>query len=101
MIVTVASKHMELTGPLKTFAEEKAGKLIKYFDRIQEIEVVFDHKNNQMMAEIIVNAEHNHRLVAHCSGTDAYACMDSCMEKMERQLTDHKEKIRNRKHPAS
>ena len=101
MIVTVASRHMELTDPLKAFAEQKAGKLTKYFDRIREIEVVFDHQNNEMTAEIIVNADNNHRLVAHCSGSDAYGCMDACMEKMERQLTDHKTKIRNRKHPES
>ncbi len=102
MIVTVASRHMELTEPLKAFAEQKAGKLVKYFDRIQEIEVVFDHSSpREMSAEIIVHAEHNDRLVAHCSGTDAYACVDSCIEKMERILTEHKTKLRNRKHPET
>src|SRR5438309_2020309 len=33
---------MEVTPPLKTYAEQKAMKLPKYYDRIQEIEVIGD-----------------------------------------------------------
>ena len=51
--------------------------------------------------EMIVNAEHKQMFIAHHSDGDAYACIDCCIEKLERQLTDHKEKIRNRKHPQS
>ena len=101
MNVTVSSRHMHLTEPLKAFAEEKAGKLDKYFDRISDIEVVMDHESTQMKVELIVNAEHNHRFVAHCTDDDAYACVDSCVGKMERQLSEHKKKIRNRKHPEA
>jgi putative sigma-54 modulation protein len=93
---------MELTPGMKSHCEDKAGKLNKFYDRISEIEVVMDHSNaREMSAEIIVHAEHNDRLVAHCTGTDAYACVDSCVEKMERILTDHKKKLRNRKHPEA
>ncbi len=101
MIVTVASRHMELTAPLKAYAEQKAGKLTKYFDRINEIEVVLDHESTQMKIEMIVHAEHNNRFVAHCTDDDAYAGLDACVDKMERQLTDHKKKVRNRKHPEA
>ena len=101
MIVTVASRHTEVTVPWKAYAEQKAGKLIKYFDRISEIEVVLDHQGDTMKVELIVHAEHNDPLVAHHSDGDAYACMDGCMDKMERILTDHKKKLRNRKHPEA
>ena len=43
MIVTVSSWHMEVSDPLKQYAEQKANKLNKYYDRIQEIEVIFDN----------------------------------------------------------
>lgn len=90
---------MEVTPPLKAYAETKAGKLTKYYDRIQEIEVVFDAGKDQMMVEMIVNAEHKNMFIARHHDGDAYACVDGCMSKLERQLTDHKKKIRNRKHP--
>jgi putative sigma-54 modulation protein len=105
MTVTVATRHMDNTVPLKTYAEDKAGKLDKFFDRITDVEVVIDHdgehKTGQMRVEIIVNAEHNHRFVAHCVEDDAYAAVDMCVDKLGRQLSDHKKKIRNRKHPEA
>ena len=99
MIVVVSSRHMEVTPPLKSYAEQKASRLVKYYDRIQEIEVVFDAGKDQMQVEMIVNAEHKNMFIARHSDGDAYACVDVCMDKLERQLSDHKKKIRNRKHP--
>lgn len=99
MIVTVSSRHMEVSAPLKAYAQQKASKLTKYYDRIQEIEVVFDAGKDMMQAEMIVNAEHRNMFIARHGAPDAYACVDGCIDKLERQLTDHKEKFRNRKHP--
>jgi putative sigma-54 modulation protein len=104
VIVTLASRHMEVTPALKTFAEHKAGKLLKFYDRIQEIEVILDSGKEQgkdhTRVEMIVNAEHKNMFIAHHNNGDAYACIDACVDKLERQLSDHKKKIRNRKHPV-
>lgn len=99
MIVTISGRHMEVTEALKNYAEQKAGKLVKYYDLIQEIEVVLDAQKDATRVEMIVNAEHNGMFVAHHDQGDAYACIDGCVDKLERQLTDHKERHRNRKHP--
>ena len=98
MIVTVTSRHMDVSPALRTYAEQKADKLNKYYDRIQEIEVVFDTGKDAMSVEFIVNAEHKNMFVARHEDGDAYACIDACFDKLERQLSDHKKKIRNRKH---
>ena len=103
MVITVSTRHMDVTPAMKTYAEQKAAKLTKYFDRIQEIEVVFDagHEKtskDKAHVEMIVNADHNDRFVAHHDEGDAYACVDACVDKLERQLSEHKKKFRNRKH---
>jgi putative sigma-54 modulation protein len=90
---------MEVTPPLKTYAGQKAGKLNKYYDLIQEIEVVIDNAKDVPRVEMIVNAEHKNTFVARHEEGDAYACIDGCCHKLERQLTEHKKKFRNRKHP--
>jgi putative sigma-54 modulation protein len=90
---------MDVTPPLKAYAEEKANKLNKYYDRIQEIEVVIDSVKDSAHVEMIVNAEHKNTFVAQHNQGDAYACIDGCVHKLERQLSDHKQKVRNRKHP--
>lgn len=99
MVVTFSSRHMDVSPALKTYAEQKAGKLVKYYDRIQEIEVIFDAAKDAQKVEMIVNAEHRREFIAHHSGDDAYACVDECIAKLERQLSDFKKKVRNRKHP--
>jgi putative sigma-54 modulation protein len=101
VITTVSSRHMDVTIPLKTYAEQKAGKLTKYYDRIQEIEVVLDAAKDGVRVEMIVNAEHKNMFIAHHDDGDAYACIDGCVDKLERQLSEHKKKIRNRKHPGA
>ena len=98
MNITVASRHMDITPALKAYAEQKANKLNKYYDRIQEIEVVIEPAKDTIKVEMIVNAEHKNMFIAHHSDADAYACVDGCVHKLERQLSDHKKKFRNRKH---
>jgi putative sigma-54 modulation protein len=99
LLVTVSSRHMGVTPPLKTYAEQKANKLNKYYDLIQEIEVVFDAGKDTTRVEMIVSAEHKNMFIASHDEGDAYACVDGCVHKLERQLTEHKKKYRNRKHP--
>ena len=98
MIVTISSRHMDVTEAMKSFAEQKANKLSKYYDLIQEIEVIFDAGKNGTKVEMIVNAEHKNMFLAHHNDGDAYAGVDACFDKLERQLSEHKKKVRNRKH---
>ena len=103
MNVTVSSRHMDVTPAMKSYAEQKATKLTKYYDRIQEIEIVFDAgkektSKEKVRVEMIVNAEHKTTFIAHHDEGDAYACVDGCIDKLERQLSEHKKKFRNRKH---
>jgi putative sigma-54 modulation protein len=94
---------MDITPAMKSHAEQKANKLTKYYDRIQEIEVIFDAgkektSKEKVRVEMIVNAEHRNMFIAHHEEGDAYACVDACVDKLERQLSDHKKMFRNRKH---
>ena len=98
MVVTISARHMDVTDTLRSYAEQKAGKLTKYFDRIQEIEVVFDAGKDTVSVEMIVNAEHRNMFIARHNEGDAYVCIDACAHKLERQLSEHKDIRRNRKH---
>jgi putative sigma-54 modulation protein len=98
LLVTISSRHMDVSASLKAYAEQKSSKLTRYYDRIQEIEVVFDNAKEAMRVEMIVNAEHRKMFIAHDTQENAYACIDGCIDKLERQLSEHKKKFRNRKH---
>jgi len=97
--ITIAGRHLEITPAIRTYAEDKAGKLPKYYDQILTIEVILDgHENKQKRAEIVVHANHQNSFVAHHEGEDLYGCIDQAVQKVQAQLTAHKERFRNRKH---
>ncbi|MEE9211566.1 MAG: ribosome-associated translation inhibitor RaiA [Phycisphaeraceae bacterium] len=103
MQITVSGKHIEMTPAIKQYAMEKVAKLPRYYDRIQEIDVVAGKIDNARTyeVEVIVKVERSDPFVAKTSGSDLYACVDETVDKLERQLTDHKGKLRNRKHNVS
>lgn len=99
MIVTVSARHMDISPAFRTHAESKVAKFDKYNDRIQEIEVVLDAGKGVISIELIVNAEQKKMFIANHTDADAYACLDHCVHKIERQLVDFKKKVKNHKHP--
>ena len=62
--------------------------------------MILDAGKEKIAVEMILHAEHKNTFMARDQGNDAYACIDGCMHKLERQITEHKDKFRNRKHPS-
>lgn len=100
MQIVVSARHGDISDEVKKYAERKTEKLLKFFDKIQEIEVVLDRDSAKARVEVIVNAEHGNVFVASETDEDYFAAIDLTVDKMGRQLTRHKEKHRNRKHPG-
>jgi putative sigma-54 modulation protein len=93
---------MDVSPAFKSYAEEKVSKLTKYYDRIQEIEVVVDlaeKATRTLSVEVIVNGEKKNLFIASHKGTDPNLCLDACVRVLERQLSDHHKMVKNRKHP--
>ncbi len=98
MQVFVTGRHVDLSENLKSYAEEKAGRLPRFYDRVQSVEVIIEREADLASVEMIVNAVGSPAFVAKEVGPDAFACIDLLADKLERQLKKHKEKFRNRKH---
>mgnify|MGYP000412773546 CR=1 FL=1 len=94
MQVKVTGRHMSVTEAMKSYAEEKAQKLIRYFNRIQEIRVVLDFDGTRPMVEFIVDVERASDFVASETNDDMYAAIDKTADKLEAQLHKHKERLR-------
>ena len=100
MQILVTGRHVQVTDDVRQYIQEKAGKLPRFYDRIHEIEVVLDHESEQFSVEMIVRADRKHTLVVRETGMDTFALIDLVVDKLERQLTKHKEKNRNHKHDS-
>lgn len=98
MEITVSGKHLDITEPIRAYAEGKAGKLEKYFDQIRSVEVIADKSHGtQYEIEIIVHVGHHDPFIATSKGEDLYGAIDQAESKLERQLTAHKEKVKSHK----
>ncbi len=96
----LSGRHIEVTPAIHDYAEKKTQRLHRYFDRILSIEGVIEKRDRSFEVEIVTHVEHAQPFVARQTGDDLYAAIDGVTDKLERQLTDHKERLRNRKHIA-
>ncbi len=101
MEITITGRHMDMTDAIKDYATEKVGKLTRYYDRLQAVEVVTaKSENNSYEVEMIAHVKGHEHFVAGNKGYDLYACIDETADKLGRQLTDYKDKLKNPKHSA-
>jgi putative sigma-54 modulation protein len=98
MQIKISSKHMELTPAIEDYAQRKIEKFGRYFDRIQQVEVVIDKAKNGYTIEIITDVEHHEPFIANSNHDDLYACIDLGIDRSVRQLSDHKSRLRDSKH---
>jgi putative sigma-54 modulation protein len=99
--VRVTGRHVEVTKEVRDYLDEKVLKLPRFYDHIHGVEVVLDHESEQFSCEMIVHADRKQTFVAHGTGPDTFALIDKVIEKLERQLTKHKEKNRGHKHDGA
>jgi len=97
LAITISGRHFHVTEPIKNYAEQKAEKLRKYYDRITKVAVTMDTEGNVCKVEIIVSAARGITLVAEARHDDMYAAVDLAFAKVERQVTKEKERVRSRR----
>jgi len=96
MQVVITGRHMSVTDAMKNYADEKAKKLLRYFNRINEIRMILDFEGGKPTCEGIVEMEHADDLVASKTDNDMYAAIDLVSAKLETQIRKHKEFISQR-----
>ena len=96
MQITVTGRHVEVPQEVKDYTVKKAEKLLRFYDKIQAIEVLWDHEGEQFSIEMMVNAGSRNTFIGREIGPDTTTLVDVVVDKLERQITKHKEKSRNR-----
>ncbi len=94
MQINFTGHNVEVTPALRSYAEEKLNKLVRHFDKITSIHVVFDVEKLRQIAEASIMITKG-EVYARSESEDMYASIDSLIDKLDRQLIKHKEKIRN------
>lgn len=97
MRYNIRGEKVEITNSIKSYIEDKIGKLDKYFENADDIlaNVVIKVRGKEQKIEITVPAMH-YTLRSEESNDDLYAAIDLTVDKLERQIRKHKTKLNNR-----
>ncbi|MBI2264857.1 MAG: ribosome-associated translation inhibitor RaiA [Armatimonadetes bacterium] len=92
MQIIVKGKNVEVTDALRGYAEKRIGKVQKYFDHIMSADVVLSTERNWHIVEVTLFAD-GVKLRGEERTADMYSSIDRVIEKLEKQMKKHKEKM--------
>lgn len=90
------SRHDSISERMKAYAIAKAGKLVRFHDRISSIQIVVGQAAHDVPeVEILVHVEHGGPFVAKEMRDHFNEAVDVVIDKIERQLTRDKERLKS------
>ena len=92
MRVSVTFRHMDNSDALKKYAEDKIGRLKKYGYSPVDASVVLSVEKHRQIAEVVINAEKT-TIKGREATENMYSAIDMVMEKIEKQIKKHKERL--------
>lgn len=97
MKINITGRRIQVGPDLKSYAEEKAARLERYFDQLRQIEVVLSHHGDQKVAEMIAHPRKGERIHGQAQHEDQFAAVDLLVDKMYNQLNKVKTKLEDKR----
>ncbi len=91
MQVIITGHHLEVTDALKAHINSRFEKLARHFDNVTEVHVILSVEKLVQKAEATLQMS-GAKLFAEDHQDDMYVAIDHMVEKLDRQITKHKEK---------
>ena len=92
MQINITGHHIDVTEPLRTYVSEKMTKLERHFDHVTNVHVILTLEKQAQKAEANVHVS-GADLFAQSITEDMYASIDGLVDKLDRQILKHKEKV--------
>lgn len=92
MQINITGQQMDVTPALREYAQSKFQRLERHFDQITRVHVILSVEKERHKAEATVSVIRG-ELFADTVEESMYAAIDELMDKLDRQLKKHKEKL--------
>ena len=93
MQINLTGHHVEITDSLRNYVDTKFSKLEPHFDHISNVHVILNVEKLNQKAEATVHLS-GAEVFASSEDSDMYAAIDSMVDKLDRQVIKHKEKLK-------
>jgi putative sigma-54 modulation protein len=104
MNLTISGHHLEVTPSLRSYVTTKLDRISRHFDQVVDIKVLLTvenlkEKERRQRAECSIRVKGS-ELFAESANEDLYAAVDELVDKLDRQVGRHKDRIQNHSHDA-
>ena len=105
MNLTISGHHLDVTPALREYVSTKLDRVTRHFDQVVDINVLLSveklkEKERRQKAEITVRVKGRDIFVEQ-THEDLYAAIDQLVDKLDRQVCRHKDRLQDHHHVAA
>ena len=104
MNLKISGHHLEVTPALRDYVITKLDRVLRHFDQVIDGNVVlsvdnYKEKDKRQKVEVSLHLKGKDIFVESANG-DMYAAIDLLVDKLDRQVVRHKDKVQGHQHDA-
>jgi len=92
MNIKITGHHVDITAAIRDYVHSKLDRVIRHYDNVTSTHIILSVDKLQQKAEITLHVK-GKDIYADSSESDLYAAIDTLVDKLDRQMVKHKEKI--------
>ena len=99
MNLNLTGHYLDITPALRTYVQEKLGRVRRHFDQVIDAHVVLSVDKLRQKAEVTLHVRGKD---IHCASEDLdlYAAIDLLVDKLDRQVLKYKDKRQDKGHES-
>ena len=95
MNLHMTGHHLEITPPIRDYVSAKMTRINRHFDHVIDVNMILSVEKLRQKIEANVHLS-GKDIFAECENEDMYAAIDLLVDKLDRQIVKHKEKIKDK-----
>jgi putative sigma-54 modulation protein len=104
MNLTISGHHLEVTPALREYVLTKLGRIKRHFDQVVDVAVLLSvekqkEKDRRQKAEVNLHVK-GRDIFVESAHEDLYAAIDELVDKLDRQVCKHKDRVQEHHHVA-
>jgi putative sigma-54 modulation protein len=105
MNLTISGHHLEVTPALRNYVTTKLDRITRHFDQVVDVKVLLTvekqkEKERRQRAECNIHVKGSD-MFAESSHADLYAAVDELVDKLDRQVVRHKDRLQDHHHDTA
>jgi putative sigma-54 modulation protein len=104
MNLTISGHHLDVTPALREYVLNKLDRVTRHFDQVVDVTVLLSieklkEKELRQKAEVTLHVKGKDIFVEQ-SAEDLYSAIDQLMDKLDRQVCRHKDRVQDHHHAS-